>query len=45
MNKRNREVFDLVIDEDAAEIVRLIFYKYVFEGFGAQRLCKYLIKE
>lgn len=31
-----------MIDEDAAEIVRLIFYKYVFEGFGAQRLCKYL---
>lgn len=42
MNKRNREVFDIVIDEDAAEIIRLIFYKYVFEGFGAQRLCKYL---
>ena len=42
VNKRNREVSDLVIDEDAAEIIRLIFYKYVYEGFGAQRLCKYL---
>ena len=42
MNKRNREVNDLVVDEDAAEIIRLIFHKYVYEGFGAQRLSKYL---
>lgn len=42
MNKRNREAFDLVIDEDAAKIIQLIFDKYVFEGFGAQRLCRYL---
>lgn len=42
VNKRNREVCDLVIDEDAAEIIKLIFYKYVHEGYGAQRLCKYL---
>ena len=42
MNKRNREVYDLVIDEDAAKIIQLIFDKYVFEGFGAQRLCRYL---
>lgn len=42
VNKRNREVGDLVIDEDAAEIIKLIFYKYAYEGFGAQRLCKYL---
>lgn len=42
INKRNREVCDLVVDEDAAEIIRLIFHKYVNEGYGAQRLCKYL---
>lgn len=42
LNKRNVEVFDLVIDETAAEIVKLIFYKYVFEGYGAQRLSRYL---
>ena len=29
-------------DRDEAEIVRLIFRKYVDEGYGAQRLCKYL---
>lgn len=42
MNKRNREVNDLIVDEDAAKIIQLIFHKYVYEGFGAQRLCRYL---
>ena len=42
VNKRSREVSDLVIDEDAAEIIRLIFNKYVNEGYGAQRLCRFL---
>lgn len=42
INKRNREVFDLVVDEEEAEIIRLIFHKYVDEGYGAQRLCRYL---
>lgn len=42
INKRNREVFDLAIDEDEAAIIRLIFQKYVHEGFGTQRLCRYL---
>lgn len=43
-NKRNKEVGDLAIDENAAEIVRLIFYKYVNEGFGAQRISRYLME-
>ena len=42
VNKRNREVYDLAVDENEAEIVRLIFHKYVDEGFGAQRLCRFL---
>lgn len=42
INKRNREVCDLTVDDDAAKIVQLIFYKYVHEGYGAQRLCRYL---
>jgi len=42
MNKRNRDVYDLEINEDEAEIVRLIFNKYVYEGYGTQRLCRYL---
>lgn len=42
LNKKNQEVNDLVIDEDAAQVIQLIFYKYVNEGYGAQRLCRYL---
>jgi len=42
VNKRNREVFDLAVDESEAEIIRLIFHKYVDEGYGAQRLCRFL---
>lgn len=42
INKKNREVYDLEIDEAEAEIVKLIFHKYVHEGYGAMRLCRYL---
>ncbi len=42
LNKKNREVYDIAIDDEAAEIVRLIFHKYVFEGYGVYRICRYL---
>lgn len=32
---------DLVIVPEDAEIVKLIFQKYVYEGYGAPRLCHY----
>lgn len=38
MNKKNQDVRDLVIDPEDAEIVKLIFQKYVYEGYGALRL-------
>ena len=41
-NKRNKPVFDLEINEEEAEIVRLIFRKYVYEGYGAYKLCHWL---
>ena len=44
-NKRNKEVYDLEIVPDEAEIVRLIFQKCVFEGYGAQRLCSFLSEQ
>ena len=37
-------MYDLAVDEAEAEIVKLIFQKYVFEGYGAYRLCKYLVE-
>ena len=42
MNKKNQEVRDLVTEPHEAEIVTLIFQKYVYEGFGALRICRYL---
>ena len=44
-NKKSQEVCDLVIDEAEAEIVRLIFHKYVYEGYGAQKLSHYLYEQ
>ena len=41
MNKKNQDVRDLVIDPEDAETVKLIFQKYVYEGYGALRLCRY----
>ena len=45
VNKRNHTVLDLEIDSDEAEIVKLIFHKYVDEGYGAMRISRYLHEE
>ena len=42
VNKKNHVVLDLEINEDEAKVVRLIFKKYVDEGYGAQRICRFL---
>ena len=44
-NKRNQDVGDLVVEPDEAVIVKLIFQKYLYEGYGAQRLCRYLAEQ
>ncbi len=44
LNKRNQEVCELEINEEEAAIVRLIFQKYVYEGYGAKRICNYLVE-
>lgn len=35
-NKRKHELYDLVVNENEVAVVRIIFDKYVYEGFGAQ---------
>lgn len=45
MNKKNHEVNEIVVDEREAAVVRLIFDKYVNEGYGTQRMVKYLLAE
>ena len=32
------------VNEEEAEIVRLIFQKYVYEGYGVKRICNYLVE-
>ena len=34
--------YELVVNEAEAAVVRIIFDKYVHEGFGAQRIATYL---
>lgn len=41
-NKRKHEVYELAINESEATVVRIIFDKYVHEGFGAQRIASHL---
>ena len=41
-NKRKHEVYELVVNEAEAAVVRIVFDKYVHEGFGAQRIATYL---
>ena len=41
-NKRKHEVFELAVNVDEASVVRIIYDKYVQEGFGAQRIATYL---
>lgn len=41
-NKRKHELYELHINEQEAAVVRLIFDKYVYEGYGAQRITTYL---
>ena len=42
LNKRKHELFNLALNETEAAVVRIIFEKYVNEGFGAQRIATYL---
>ena len=42
LNKKGYEVFDIEVNPDEAEYVRLIFQKYVYQGFGAHRIIQYL---
>ncbi len=44
-NKQKRAVRDLAIDPDEAEVVKVIFQKYVYEGYGSQRISRYLAEQ
>ena len=42
LNKRKHELYELALNETEAVVVRIIFEKYVREGYGAQRIATYL---
>ena len=42
LNKRKHEWYDLAVNEAEAAVVRIMFEKYVYDGFGAQRISTYL---
>ncbi len=42
INKRKHEVYALAVNEAEASVVRMIFDKYVNEGYGAQRIATWL---
>ncbi len=44
-NKRKHELYDLVVNESEAVVVRTIFERYVHEGYGAQRIATYLNRQ
>lgn len=43
-NKKKHELFELSLNETEAAVVRIIFEKYVQEGYGAQRIATHLNK-
>lgn len=45
ISKKNREVNEIVVDEYESVVVQLIFNKYINEGYGAQRLSRYLYEQ
>jgi len=42
LNKGNHEVNEILIDEEEAQTVRMIFDLYVSKGYGSQRISTYL---
>lgn len=42
INPKGHEVHEIVVDKERAGLVRLIFEKCAYEGFGTRRIAKYL---
>lgn len=43
-NNKNKEVNEILINEEEAAIVKTIFELYVNSGYGSQRMCTYLFE-
>lgn len=45
LNKKGHELNEIMVDETEALVVRTVFEKYVHEGYGAQRISRYLLEQ
>ena len=45
MNKKNHELYEILIDDDEAAVVRLIYDLNVSKGYGSQRITTYLTNQ
>lgn len=44
-NKKNHELYEILVDEDESTVVRKIFELYVLQGYGSQRISTYLTEQ
>lgn len=44
-NKKNHELYEIMVDEDESAVVRRIFELYVLQGYGSQRISTYLTEQ
>lgn len=42
LNKKGYGVYEIIIDDTEAPIVRMVFNKYLNEGYGSHRICTFL---
>jgi len=45
INRKGQEVHDIEINPDEADVVRMIYDKYVYEGYGINRIINFLADE
>ena len=45
LNKKGHELNEILVDEAESAVVKTVFEKYVYEGYGAQRISRYLLEK
>jgi len=45
MNKKNHELYEIMVDEDEAVVVRKMFDLYIVQGYGSHRIGTYLTEQ
>ena len=45
LNKKGHKLNEILVDETESAVVKTVFEKYVYEGYGAQRISRYLLEK